>query len=245
MDLIVDHNDFASLNNVCQLVQHLSEVTLSYVSKTITDDNFIQLKNLLIDNYIQQLDTTDRSFMSTKRSQFKDWLSEQLWLHVTSVTLKTDVLPKQSHQPRASLLLPTILTIQDPENNAVRTDIATNRCNSATRTTKHAYCTEVMKFTFTDDETLPFHTAATMFNRKFKCRVFPNCKIIAKERSRNNITYSTQNYKCNCCTSDVVLQLRRYNSVLRSDTTTNICVVSIFIKHKMSTLFHDHFLPIT
>jgi hypothetical protein len=223
---------FETLENVNQLISDMTEVTASCLAKIITPSNSIALKNLLIDDYIRNIDHDKGILVQHKRGAFKDWLAEKLSQKLQ--TTATSALPICSDETRS--MSAETKEINMPVDNISSIIPITNFTPALhTRTVRrNTYSTEVFRFTF-PDASISFHTVARLFNTRFACAVHSSCKLVQKERCRKLKDNTTQLFKCNCCTTTVLLQFRHATDI------TSDCMVQVFIKNNMVDIFNCHF----
>ena len=244
-----DHtNLFETLPNVFSLVTQMAEVTFSFVANSLTQQSSITIKNLLIDSYINNLPEQTKNIVTVNRPIFKDWLAEQLALQLTNCTIKQCRFQKEQSSDFLNLTK-TPITLQPIINNKRILPISTVIVPTLTKVVnthtnypskqlrKYTYATEVIEFTVFSSFKM-FETAALMFNKQFICNACPKSKIIKKDRYRRNKSCSAQTYKCNCCTTDVVLQFRCFNPEQLDKQNYN---VKIFIKSIVLEQFNLHF----
>ena len=105
---------------------------------------------------------------------------------------------------------------------------------------KYIYCTEVDSFII-NGSTLHFETAAVLFNNKYSCNVHRSCKLVRRERCRRTKEASTQLYKCNCFSSEIVIQFRHFSSETTNIHSLQNFRVAVCIKKQFLSLFNNHF----
>lgn len=256
---------FDFLFNVSQLVQDMADVTFSFLSSTVSQELSITLKNLLIDKYIEHLDPETRSFITNQRVQFKDWLAEKLTLvlsnHIdkpyrkyTSVSNIESTHSQDNYEGHLALVtngtyqvkgsqhtLKSENDIQIPQLPPVTNHVSILQ-STIPSTKACTYCIEIISFTISDS-CLKFDSAAQLFNAKYRCNMHVNSKVVRQERLRRNKGCSTQLYKCNCCTTDLLLQFRHYDSDIHHFSTMRSYKIGVFAKKKNHRLFNIHFSP--
>jgi hypothetical protein len=249
-----DFDGFYSLPDVMNLVAVISEVSLSCSINAIGDQNSVIIRNLLIDNYVQNLDCHRQCIIASNKSKFKDWLLDKIVIRAKSTLQSTGVLDNNaSNKVWNSMLFPsnTLAPLSsDPTtediNVHVGNDQQINRNNmkkSRTGNKKYTYSKEVAQITVNGYE-LRLRTAAILFSNKFRCAVSEHSQLIPKERFRKNKNCFTQNFKCNCCTTDIVLQFKNIDGHVTEGPHGNSYLVSVFIKEKTLQAFNLHFIPI-
>jgi hypothetical protein len=236
---------FDCLNDVSRLMNHLFRITLCFHSGIISEDLAITLKNLVIDKYIMDLDANSTQYLESKKSQFKDWLSERIIFQCSnkqsfgnSENASTGNSDEKLNFNRQNSNIEK--RIEQPECNMESCNTMVIDSNPAIKR-RYIYCTEIDSFHVTSS-TLQFETAAALFNNTYQCTVRSNCKIVRRERSRKNKDTSTQLYKCNCYTTEIVLQFRHYHSETTDVPNIQTYRIGVFIKKQSIPLFNSHFI---
>jgi hypothetical protein len=231
---------FESLEDINQLVADMTEVTTACLANIILPQNSIAIKNLLIFGYIINVNHINAIILYQKRAEFKDWLGEKVTQQLKFSLTKPSVTgdgryattelcnAKQNDNENKSLSLPKT-PLQAPKT---RSDLC-----------RKTYSIEVFQVSFSVASE-NFDSAAAQFNKNFICNISNNCKIIKKERYRKTQLGTSQLYKCNCCTTDVILQFQHRNpdNMLEMFPQTQCSyVVQVFIKNNMTDKFRQHF----
>jgi hypothetical protein len=237
-------NTFDCLNDVTRLLNELLRITLCFHSSIISEDLVITLKNLLIDKYIMQLDARSTQYLESKKSEFKDWLSERITFQCSNIqsygNSKKETTGNSGKQFNFNTQNSNIEKPADqPEDKMESCNLSLTRIN-ARKMRRYIYCTEIDSFNVTSS-TLQFETAAALFNNTYKCTVRSSCKIVRRERSRKNKDTSTQLYRCNCYTSEIVLQFRHFHSEKTDVPNIQTYSIGVFIKKQSISLFNKHF----
>jgi hypothetical protein len=231
---------FETLDNVNQLISNVTEVTSACVANIISASNSITIKNLLIDNYIMNIDHSKRLLVKQRRAEFKDWLAEKM-----SQKLQTTIpsgFPIYSYEKRSTTTAPQKINTLD--NNISSCHPVTNfspLLHSTRAIRRSTYSTAVFRFSF-PDSSISFDAVARLFNTRFSCNVNSGCKLVKKERCRKTKDNTTQLFKCNCCTTDILLQFRHSNSCIPYlFDFASAFTVEVFIKNNMIDKFNNHF----
>jgi hypothetical protein len=232
---------FDTLHNVDQLINDMTEVTLAYLAKIITPSNAMALKNLLIDSYIMSTNHSNGITLHQKRTAFKDWLAnkvsqqqQQLYAtHHTSIGVASNT----------TLLSELTVPTSNPYDGipSISTSAAGGMTIPYSPQQKSSYSTAVFQLHLST--TNPnFDTVAKIFNTMFVCNVNTTCKVIKHERCRRIKNYTTQLFKCNCCTTAVILQFRLvHHTVTGAHKFNNLHIINVCIKDNMKMAFDNHF----
>jgi hypothetical protein len=249
-----DFDGFYSLPDVMNLVAVISEVSLSCSTNTIGDQNSVTIRNLLIDNYVQNLDCHRQCIIASNKSKFKDWLLDKIVIRAKSTLQSTEVLnqnptikdwnrilcPSNPSAPVTTASMTEIINVSGTKNEHNHPNKMKQRDN---RNKKYTYSKEVTQITVNGFE-LRLRTAAMLFSKKFRCAVSERSQLIPKERLRKNKNCSTQSFKCNCCTTDIVLQFKNIDGNVTEGPEGNSYLISVCIKEKALQTFNLHFVPI-
>jgi hypothetical protein len=232
---------FESLEDISQLIRDMSEVNLACSQHIIRPQNSIAIKNLLLDSFILNINNTNALMLRQKRTQFKDWITEKISQQMNYLSSKTSILSFHKTVPAADIRQ----TITNAEAILNQSVVSNNSvCHNAyTGLRRNIYSTEVYRITVSGTS-LDFDAAAVSFNQRFVCNINGNCKLIKKERYRKYKNSTTQLYKCNCCTTDVILQFRHdVSSAINGIFMDSLCnyAVRVFIKSKFTDKFCRHY----
>jgi hypothetical protein len=238
---------FESLINVFKLVDCMAEVTISFVASTIGESNSISLKNLLLNHYIANLPTNQKAIVECKKTQFKDWLSEKLTLHITKFLTSGKLNQLQNDN---KVLNTPGLTLDKKITNIghvayqVCPQLRYGSPSLPVRMRRNTYSVEVFQYT-ANSQTVQFAAAAKSFNENYSCRQSHDCKLISLQRCRKSSYSSSQNYKCNCSTSTVVLHFKHIHTDCTQITINNKSHVKVLIKGNVVRAFGEHFVAKT
>jgi hypothetical protein len=232
---------FESLHNVDQLINDMTEVTLAYVAKIITPSNSMALKNLLIDSYIMSTNHINSMTLQQKRTGFKDWLANK-------ISQQQQQLYTTHHTSIGAVSNTTLLSkLKVPTFNPYDAMSPISRSTTCGITIpyppqrKSSYSTPVFQLHLSTTDP-SFDTVARIFNTIFVCNVNTTCKVIKHERCRRIKNYTTQLFKCNCCTTAVILQFRHiHQAVTDGHKSNNLHIIKVFIKDIMKLSFDTHF----
>jgi hypothetical protein len=232
---------FESLEDICHLITDMSEVNLACSLHIIRPQNSIGIKNLLLDNFIMNMNIINAQRLREKRAQFKDWITEKISQKMNYVTSKTSAVSLQKFLPAPDIRQTISNVPVIPEQSALSSNTAQQDCYAGVR--RNIYSTEVYRIKLSGTS-VDFDSAAAFFNQRFVCNINANCKLIKKERHRKYKNSTTQLYKCNCCTTDVNLQFRHNDSSAINGVfaeSSNNYVVTVCIKSKLSDNFCRHY----
>lgn len=230
METNADIGFFERLDNVQLLVDAMRQVTLAYVSNIVTQVNSICLKNLLVDNFIGKLPFHEKALVSKVRSQFKDWLAEQ-------VSTKPSLKVNRSVTEKV-IRTSNVTTIETETGEQL------SRCNAGKqkRVGNNCYCYEIYLVSIPFGHII-FETAAAMFNDNFTCTFRKDCKIKKEDRLRRSKKSLTQLFTCSCGVSELKLQFRHNKDTTQTNIGNRNVLVTVLIKTSGVLSFTQHYKP--
>jgi hypothetical protein len=129
-------NFFNELNNIGTLLTVMADISLTSAANITDLLTSIQLKNMLLDNFICGLPTQTQAKMTTKKSLFKEWLSEKMVITLLNRLKKEGTIDVRSGKSIFSFIQDSPATTEHeqlfrPSDDCILpSDILNNTANS-------------------------------------------------------------------------------------------------------------------